>query len=66
MNLTYTARNAQIVTGLLQACYNLLNQVDIRCVRMACISLLRQVKCKLSTDLLQVVNKLAASCSHQT
>ena len=71
---TYTARNVQFVTGLLQACYNLLNQVNIRCVRMACISLLRQVGCKLSLaascHLLQVVTccklSLAASCSHQT
>ena len=50
-------KSAQVVTSLLIS-YKPISGY----VRMACDSLLQQVCCKLSTDLLQVVNWLVASC----
>ena len=49
----YTAKKAQVATSLLTSCNNLLQQADIRCVRMPCDSL-------LTTSLLQVINRLVA------
>ena len=53
-NTVYTARNAQVVASLLTSCNRLDHKPISRCVRMACDSL-------LTTNLLQLVNRLAAS-----
>ena len=52
---TYTAKNVQVVASLLTSCNNLLRQADIR---MRSHGLRQLVK----TSLLQVVNRLVASC----
>ena len=49
----------QVVTSLLTSCNNLSQQTD---VRMHLQGLRQQVSCKLSTGLLQVVNRPVASC----
>ena len=51
----YTAKNAQVVTRLLTSCHNLLQQADMRMRSHG----LRQL---VTTSLLQVVNRLVASC----
>ena len=50
----YTAKSAQVATGLLTSCNNLLQQADIRMRSHG----LRQL---VTTSLLQVVNRLVAS-----
>ena len=58
--LIYTAKNAQVATSLLTTWNKLVvNKPISGCVRMACDSL-------FTTSLLQVVNRLDASCHQQT
>ena len=52
-SLTYTARNAQVASRLLQACYLAVIKPISGCVRIACSGL-------TITGLLQVVNRLDA------
>ena len=51
-NMLYTAKNVKAATSLLTSCDNLLRQADIR----------MRLHGKLTTSLLQVVNRLVASC----
>ena len=53
--ISYTARNVQVAASLLQACYLAVIKPISGCVRIACSGL-------MITSLLQVVNRLDASC----
>ena len=56
--VVYTGKNAQVATSLLTSCNNLLQQADIWMRSHGLRQLVDNKSCKLSTGLLQVVNRL--------